>query len=292
MSSTSPTTHTALPQGSPGWKRQARLARLLSWLSLVYMAAEGAIAVTAAIIAESVALLGFGLDSVIEGLASIIIVWRFTGARTLSQTAERRAQKAVAVTFFLQQAAPLGWVEVATRRGDATVSVLRPVDASAAHPKSLSANYGLGQQPLHTDGAHLPDPPDLVVLVSQRPSSTPTWLWRPATPVPWQPTIPSVALRHGMFLVRNGRDSFYAPALSGSRYRYDPGCMTACDARAREVEQYFMKQLAEATTHEWSGAGQVLVVDNRRVLHARSAMTKDDLDRELTRVAFSTEAAQ
>jgi len=42
-----------------------------------------------------VALLGFGLDSVIEGLASIIIVWRFTGTRTLSQTAERRAQKAV-----------------------------------------------------------------------------------------------------------------------------------------------------------------------------------------------------
>ncbi len=65
------------------------------------MAAEGAIAVTAAIIAGSVALLGFGLDSVIEGLASIIIVWRFTGTRTLSQTAERRAQKAVAVTFFL-----------------------------------------------------------------------------------------------------------------------------------------------------------------------------------------------
>lgn len=101
MSSTSPATQTALPQGSPGWKRQAGLARLLSWLSLVYMAAEGAIAVTAAIIAGSVALLGFGLDSVIEGLASIIIVWRFTGTRTLSQTAERRAQKAVAVTFFL-----------------------------------------------------------------------------------------------------------------------------------------------------------------------------------------------
>ena len=47
------------------------------------------------------ALLGFGLDSAIEGLASVIIVWRFTGTRTLSETAEARAQKAVAVTFFL-----------------------------------------------------------------------------------------------------------------------------------------------------------------------------------------------
>jgi divalent metal cation (Fe/Co/Zn/Cd) transporter len=84
-----------------GWQRAARRARLLSWLSLAYMAAEGAIAITAAIMAGSVALLGFGLDSAVEGLASVIVVWRFTGTRTLSETAETRAQKAVAVTFFL-----------------------------------------------------------------------------------------------------------------------------------------------------------------------------------------------
>ena len=65
------------------------------------MSAEGAIAITAAILAGSVALLGFGLDSVIEGLASVIIIWRFTGSRTLSEESEQRAQKAVAVTFFL-----------------------------------------------------------------------------------------------------------------------------------------------------------------------------------------------
>ncbi|MBA2473406.1 MAG: hypothetical protein DLM61_19250 [Pseudonocardiales bacterium] len=65
------------------------------------MTAEGVIAIVAAVLAGSVALLGFGLDSAIEGLASVIIIWRFTGTRTLSQTAEARAQKAVAVTFFL-----------------------------------------------------------------------------------------------------------------------------------------------------------------------------------------------
>ena len=84
-----------------GWQRAARRARLLSWLSLAYMAAEGAIAVIAAVPAGSVALLGFGLDSAIEGLASVIIIWRFTGTRTLSETAEARARKAVAVSFFL-----------------------------------------------------------------------------------------------------------------------------------------------------------------------------------------------
>ena len=85
----------------PGWHRAARQARLLSWLSLAWMATEGAIAIIAAVIAGSVALLGFGLDSAIEGLASVIIIWRFTGTRTLSETAEARARKAVAVTFFL-----------------------------------------------------------------------------------------------------------------------------------------------------------------------------------------------
>ena len=84
-----------------GWHRAARRARLLSWLSLGYMAVEGAIAIIAAVTAGSVALLGFGLDSVIEGLASVIVVWRFTGTRTLSHDAEARARKAVAVTFFL-----------------------------------------------------------------------------------------------------------------------------------------------------------------------------------------------
>jgi divalent metal cation (Fe/Co/Zn/Cd) transporter len=83
------------------WQHAARQARLLSWLSLAYMAAEGATAIIAAVIAGSVALLGFGLDSAIEGLASVIVVWRFTGGRTLSDTAEDRARKAVAVTFFL-----------------------------------------------------------------------------------------------------------------------------------------------------------------------------------------------
>jgi len=65
------------------------------------MGAEGAIAITAGILAGSIALVGFGIDSAIEGFASIIIVWRFTGWRLLSHAAEERAQKLVAVQFFL-----------------------------------------------------------------------------------------------------------------------------------------------------------------------------------------------
>jgi divalent metal cation (Fe/Co/Zn/Cd) transporter len=65
------------------------------------MGAEGGIAIAAGIMAGSIALIGFGIDSAIEGIASLVIVWRFTGHRLLSQTAEERAQKLVAVQFFL-----------------------------------------------------------------------------------------------------------------------------------------------------------------------------------------------
>ena len=41
------------------------------------------------------------LGSVVEGLASIIVVWRFTGARTMPESAERRAQRGGAVSFWL-----------------------------------------------------------------------------------------------------------------------------------------------------------------------------------------------
>jgi len=86
----------------PGERDQLiRRAKALSWLSLAYMTGEGAIAITAALLARSVVLLGFGLDSAIEALASLIVIWRFTGTRRHSQSAERQAQRLVAITFFL-----------------------------------------------------------------------------------------------------------------------------------------------------------------------------------------------
>jgi divalent metal cation (Fe/Co/Zn/Cd) transporter len=83
------------------YRRLARRARTLSWLSLAWMTVEGAVAIAAGAAASSIALVGFGLDSAIEGFASVIIVWRFTGHRMFSATAERRAQTLVAVQFFL-----------------------------------------------------------------------------------------------------------------------------------------------------------------------------------------------
>ena len=88
-------------RGSADWLRLARTARILSWLTLAWMGVEGGVAIGAAVAAGSVALLGFGLDSGIEAMASVIVIWRFTGTRLASATSERRAQQLVAVSFYL-----------------------------------------------------------------------------------------------------------------------------------------------------------------------------------------------
>jgi divalent metal cation (Fe/Co/Zn/Cd) transporter len=99
-----PTLPTAPPPPAAhdeGWRRAARRARLLSWVSLGWMAAEGVVGILAGAGAGSIALVGWGLGSAIEGLAAVIVIWRFTGSRTHSITAEERARRAVAVSFFL-----------------------------------------------------------------------------------------------------------------------------------------------------------------------------------------------
>jgi heme A synthase len=93
--------HVDLAPGSASWLRLARRAKFLATLTLIWLGIEGTVGVVAGILAGSVALVAFGLDSAIEGLASVIVIWRFTGTRTISAGAERRAQKWVAISFFL-----------------------------------------------------------------------------------------------------------------------------------------------------------------------------------------------
>ena len=89
------------PVRDAGWDRAARMAVVLSWASLAYMGVEGGVGVWQGVAAGSVALVAWGLASFIEGLASVVVVWRFTGARRLSDTAEHRAARLVAIQFFV-----------------------------------------------------------------------------------------------------------------------------------------------------------------------------------------------
>jgi divalent metal cation (Fe/Co/Zn/Cd) transporter len=83
------------------YERLVRRARLLAWMGLGWHVAEAAVAVVAGVAAGSVALVGFGADSLIEAAAGLVVLWLMTGARSASERAERRAQQLIAASFLL-----------------------------------------------------------------------------------------------------------------------------------------------------------------------------------------------
>lgn len=91
----------AAPQALEERRRLERQARLLAWGGIGYHILEAAVAIGAGVTAGSIALIGFGADSLIEALAGFVVLWLFTGARLGSHTAERRAQQLIAGSFFL-----------------------------------------------------------------------------------------------------------------------------------------------------------------------------------------------
>jgi divalent metal cation (Fe/Co/Zn/Cd) transporter len=78
-----------------------RKARFLAWLGLAWHGIEAAIAIVAGLVAGSIALIGFGADSLIEMIAGVILIWRFAGSRADSEHAEHPAHRLIAVTFWL-----------------------------------------------------------------------------------------------------------------------------------------------------------------------------------------------
>jgi len=75
--------------------------RMLAWGGIAWHVVEFAIAIGAGLAASSIALIGFGADSLIEALAGLVVVWLYTGDRRGSHTAERRAQILIAASFFI-----------------------------------------------------------------------------------------------------------------------------------------------------------------------------------------------
>ncbi len=98
----SPPQLVVLPAAVPATEaREAwvRRARLLAWLGLGWHVVEATIAIAAGAIAGSIALVGFGVDSVIEVAAGVVVLWLMAGGRSSSPRAERRAQQLIAASF-------------------------------------------------------------------------------------------------------------------------------------------------------------------------------------------------
>ncbi|WP_051515617.1 cation transporter [Candidatus Blastococcus massiliensis] len=89
-------THPALTAGERS--RLGRRAQLLAGASVTYNAVEAIVAIAAGVAAGSVALIGFGLDSVVEVSSGLIILWQFR--HRLPESRERQALRLMAFSFF------------------------------------------------------------------------------------------------------------------------------------------------------------------------------------------------
>jgi hypothetical protein len=175
-----------------------------------------------------------------------------------------------------------GWQAVALRRGDDVITDLRAVTAAEARPNSISSRTGMGAQPLHTDGAHLETPPDVVAFASTCSHRASTRLWTSnGANAPWDD------LRHGVFRVSDGTVRRLRFAGDGNSIRFDPCCMIPLDGRSRRVVRFFRTAFETAYRHQWSrNTPEVVLIDNRRTLHAREVVDSADPPRHLTRIAF------
>jgi hypothetical protein len=176
---------------------------------------------------------------------------------------------------------------VAGRRGH-IIEILTPHLVENAEANSLSVQHGLGPFPLHIDGTHCLQPPRFIVLACARPglSPAPTLLAR----------FQDLRLRDAerrrcesaVFLVRNGRRSFYSTILDRSRpfIRFDQGCMIPSCPDSREALKEIDVRAAEIgpTALHWR-SGDILIIDNWRVLHGRGlALSVVSSDRCILRV--------
>jgi divalent metal cation (Fe/Co/Zn/Cd) transporter len=76
-----------------------RAGRKIEYLSIAWTSLEGAVGVTAGLLAGSVALIGFGIDSIIEVASSVILLWRLSEHPHANER-EKTAQRLVGICFL------------------------------------------------------------------------------------------------------------------------------------------------------------------------------------------------
>ncbi len=188
--------------------RLERRARLLAWGGNAWHLIEFGIAIAAGLAAGSVALIGFGADSLIEGLAGFVIVWLFTGGRGSSARAERRAQQLIAVSYFVLAAyvgvassrdlvvghePAVSWVGIGLAAFTAlTMPLLAMVKRRVGHKLNSSATVSEAQQ--NQICAYL----SIALLVGLLANALAGWWW----------ADPAAALVIGAVALREGIDSW------------------------------------------------------------------------------------
>ena len=173
-------------------------------------------------------------------------------------------------------------------RSPQSIRTIRPQSTAEAKPNTLSSRYGMGRFPFHTDVAHWVEPAQFVLLYCEHPGSgaRPTHLqdflswdlgaeakqsalrevWKTGT---FRPQLCTVCI------LEKGRVAL----------RFDEACMKAMTVAAHTLGNDLVRHIQASPIIDvhWS-TGTMLVVDNRRVLHARGTALRPDPDRLINRV--------
>jgi divalent metal cation (Fe/Co/Zn/Cd) transporter len=210
-----------------------RRARTLAWLGVGWHGVEATIAIVAGLGASSIALIGFGADSILEAFAGVIVLWRFAASRVSSVNAERRAQRLIALSFYVIAAyvaveavralagghePEASWIGIGLAAFTAaTMPPLAMAKTRVAARLGSSATRSEGRQNMLC--AYL----SLGLLVGLGANAVLGWWWAdPVTAL----AIAAVAVREGRDAWR-GEDSCCTPAglnAAGGDCGCEPGC--------------------------------------------------------------------
>ena len=222
--------------------RLGRRAQLLAGASVTYNVLEAVVAILAGVAAGSVALIGFGLDSVVEVSSGLIILWQFR--HRLPESRERQALRLMALSFFALAA----YVTVESVRallvgadpdaspvgiGLATASLLVMPFLSWAQRRTGRA---LGSAAVVADSTQtlLCSYLSAVLLVGLVLDATLGWSW--ADPVVGL-AIAAVAVREGMEAWRGEACCAAPPPVAGApEVPGDCGCAHGCSPAAARAE--------------------------------------------------------
>lgn len=216
---------------------------------------------------------------------------RFT-ARVREELQERGfARITLENTAALEAAASALGQPVALRDGDRIVTALSPTRREQARRRSLSAIHGMGEFPLHTDGAHLPTTPRYIVLRCVSPGAAARETLLADTAALQLSAADWALLRRAVYVIDDGRSPrrlrSIAVRTGPSRHdiRFDDGCMRPAHPSFAEAGRRFRDALDrnDPIRLVWK-EGDAVIIDNRRCLHGRGPSDTPDNDRILERV--------
>ena len=172
----------------------------------------------------------------------------------------------------------------------ALISQLRVVASMEARPMTLSARFGTGAFPLHTDTAFWPVPAKFLVVLARGDIRRTTTVCSLRRILDLGGINLMKVIEKSVWIVRGNHGNFYRQMTLSTKgirsgVRFDRQCMKPANASAREVAAYFdSDDCATVVEHvEWRPHTAV-VISNWHTLHGRGSRPVNEEQRILQRI--------